>query len=78
MKHTLIGSILLLEAAVLALLLFLHLESLPDKTGLTLVRLLPIAFGLHVLEEFGFPGGFSDWYKGQARLTSSLLLSVLV
>ena len=36
----------------------------PDKAGLILVWLFPIVFGIHLTEEFAFPGGYSDWHKG--------------
>jgi len=64
MKTTLIAIIALLEALLVALLLFLlQHEVLPDKTVVLLVWLLPISFGVHVVEEFAFPGGYDNWYR---------------
>ena len=52
----------LIETASLILLLVLFkLAVLPDRMGVLLVVLLPICFGLHVTEEFLFPGGFIRW-----------------
>lgn len=52
----------LLEFASFSLLLFFFRQKVvPDRLGLLLVFLLPIAFGLHVLEEFIYPGGFISW-----------------
>lgn len=34
-----------------------------DKIGISLIWLLPLVSCLHVVEEFGFPGGFVDWFK---------------
>jgi Protein of unknown function with HXXEE motif len=52
----------LLEAASVSLLFLLLKQAvLPDKTGVLLVFLFPIAFGLHVIEEFILPGGFIRW-----------------
>ena len=56
------GVIALVEFASLGLLfLFLGQRVVPDQVGLLIVFLLPIAFGLHVTEEFIFPGGFISW-----------------
>lgn len=52
----------LLEVASLALMLLLiRFKIVPDTTGILLVSLLPIVFGLHVTEEFIIPGGFIPW-----------------
>lgn len=48
-------------ASLCALVLFLRWSIVPDRIGIFLVFLLPIAFGLHVIEEFVFPGGFIRW-----------------
>ncbi len=54
--------IALIELASLTLLfVLLKQEVLPDKRGVLLILLLPIAFGLHVTEEFIVPGGFVKW-----------------
>jgi len=56
------GIIAITEFASLAVLLILVRQKIvPDKVGILLVLLLPIAFGLHVTEEFIFPGGFISW-----------------
>ena len=51
----------LLEFTSLSLFLFVGQKIVPDKLGVLLVFLFPIAFGLHVTEEFVFPGGFISW-----------------
>jgi len=48
-------------ASISALFLLFQEKIVPDNLGLLLVFLLPIAFGLHVTEEFIFPGGFVPW-----------------
>lgn len=48
-------------AALCGLFLFLSLRVVPDRVGIFLLFLLPIAFGLHVIEEFVYPGGFISW-----------------
>jgi hypothetical protein len=64
MKRRLGGVIALIEiVSVTALLFLLGQEGLPARIGVSLVFFLPIAFGLHVFEEFIFPGGASDWFK---------------
>ena len=64
MKTRLGGVISLIEiASVAALLFLLRQEGLPAKTGVSLVFFLPITFGLHVFEEFIFPGGANEWFK---------------
>ncbi|MGZ7056526.1 MAG: HXXEE domain-containing protein [Candidatus Angelobacter sp.] len=56
------GVVALVEFASLSLLLLLFGQKIvPDKVGVLLVLLLPITFGLHVTEEFIFPGGFISW-----------------
>jgi hypothetical protein len=56
--------VLLVEAASIAAIIFMPgLNGLPPKTGVVLVFLLPITFGLHVVEEFIFPGGGREWFK---------------
>jgi hypothetical protein len=47
--------------AALGLAVLLNVGAFPSQTALIVVWLLPIAFGLHVFEEFGVPGGFVDW-----------------
>ncbi len=52
----------LIELASLTLLFTLIPQNLlPDKFGVLLTVLLPITFGLHVMEEFIFPGHFISW-----------------
>jgi hypothetical protein len=64
MQKKFITLIAFVETVSVALfLLLLKQEITPDKIGLALVWLLPVTFGLHVGEEFVFPGGFSDWNK---------------
>jgi len=54
--------VVLLEAASLTLLFSLiRLRIVSDTVGILLLCLLPIAFGLHVTEEFILPGGFIAW-----------------
>jgi len=48
-------------AACLLLLVLLRQNVMPGRAGVVLILLLPIAFGLHVTEEFIFPGGFIAW-----------------
>jgi hypothetical protein len=56
------GVIALIEIASLSLLLVLVRQKIvPDTIGVLLIVFLPIAFGLHVTEEFIFPGGFISW-----------------
>ena len=55
--------IILVEAASITSLLFLLKQAnLPPTFDLFLVFSLPISFGLHVVEEFFFPGGGSAWF----------------
>ena len=64
MKTKLGGIIALVElASVTAVLLLLKQEGLPPHVAVVLVFCLPIAFGLHVCEEFIFPGGAGEWFK---------------
>ena len=54
--------IALIELASLALLLvLLEQDFAPQKQGVLLLALLPMLFGLHVMEEFVIPGGFIAW-----------------
>jgi hypothetical protein len=84
MKTKLFSAILLIEIASVSLLLFLlSQKGLPAKIGVTLVFLQPIIFGLHVFEEFIFPGGYVDWYRSHSpqladALTPSYLLRINV
>ena len=48
-------------ASLTFLLVLIKQEIMPDKVGVLLIFLLPITFGLHVTEEFIFPGGFIRW-----------------
>ena len=64
MKRRLGGIIALLEIASTTVLLFLLGQRwLPPAIGVVLIFLLPITFGLHVFEEFIFPGGAMEWFK---------------
>ena len=65
MKKKLGGVIVIIEIASVTILLFLlgQPQSIPTPIGVLLVFLLPITFGLHVCEEFIFPGGGSEWFK---------------
>ena len=50
------------EISIFALLLFLLQQSMmPARLGVIIVWFLPVVFGLHVTEEFAFPGGFKEW-----------------
>ena len=49
--------------SITALFFLLRQEGLPAKFGVSLVFFLPITFGLHVFEEFIFPGGSGNWFK---------------
>ena len=52
------------EIAALALLwLLLSQPGMPPRTGVLLVFGLPISFGLHIFEEFFFPGGGAEWFR---------------
>jgi len=50
-------------ASVAALLFLLRQPGLPSQFDVLLVFALPISFGLHVMEEFIFPGGGPDWFR---------------
>ena len=50
-------------ASVAGLLFLLRQAGTPPKVGIVLVFFLPISFGLHVFEEFIFPGGGPGWFK---------------
>ncbi|HUM06962.1 MAG TPA: HXXEE domain-containing protein [Terriglobales bacterium] len=84
MNTRLLGIIVVIEAAVVTGIVQLsHLTVFPSKTAVVLIWLLPIAFGLHVAEEFALPGGFGEWYRGYRpqwalRITPSYLLRVNV
>lgn len=82
MRTKLFIIILMIEIASLGALFFLldH-QGLPGKIGVTLIFLQPVFFGLHVFEEFIFPGGYLVWYKSYSpklfeALTSSYLFRV--
>lgn len=54
--------ILATEVASLVLLAFLlYRKADPDPEGIVLLSLFPVFFGLHVAEEFVYPGGFISW-----------------
>ena len=56
--------IILIEiSAVSALFFLLRQPGLPARMGVILVFLLPVTFGLHVWEEFVFPGKGADWFR---------------
>jgi len=84
MNTRLLGILAAIEAGVVACVVLLsRAQVFPSKTALVLIWLLPVAFGLHVAEEFALPGGFGDWYRGYrpqyaARITPSYLLRVNV
>ncbi len=84
MKSKLTGIIVLIELLLTVLMLFLaRLHILTDNFGMVPIWLMPIAFGLHVFEEFVFPGGFADWHKSYrprfaSRITPSYLVMINV
>lgn len=49
-------------ASIAGMLLLAGRTELPSTLGVVLVFLLPIIFGLHVAEEFIFPGGGPEWF----------------
>jgi len=49
-------------ASAAGLALFPRLGVVSDGFGAALVWLMPLAFALHVAEEFAWPGGFAEWY----------------
>ena len=64
MKTKLGCVIAIVEIASLAALLFLlRHNTAGSHAAVWLVFALPLAFGLHVFEEFVFPGGASDWFR---------------
>jgi hypothetical protein len=73
MRTRLLGILGLIEAVLAALLLRVLLTQtvFPSEMGLTLAWCLPIAFGLHVFEEFGFPGGLGEWSRANRPQTAS-------
>jgi hypothetical protein len=55
-------TVALVEIASVALLVFfLERRVVADTTGILLLAFFPIAFGLHLTEEFIAPGGFISW-----------------
>lgn len=53
---------LVLSGVSLAVIALFHSAAwAPSPPGLALVWALPCVFGLHIFEEFGFPGGFREW-----------------
>lgn len=58
-----LGAIIALTELASLLLLFtlIHQDFMPGRMETLLVLLLPIVFGLHVIEEFVLPGGFIRW-----------------
>jgi len=61
-RRRLSGLIAVVEIASVGLLLLLIRQRvIPDNFGLLLIFLFPVGFGLHVTEEFIFPGGFIGW-----------------
>lgn len=82
MKTKLFITIILIEISSLSILSFLlRMNGLPAKIGVTFIFLQPIFFGLHVFEEFIFPGGYVVWYKSYSpklveALTSSYLFRI--
>jgi hypothetical protein len=71
--------IVMIEIASVASLFFLlKLDGLPSKYGVILVFFLPITFGLHVTEEFIFPGGMEEWTKSyRPQLAGAITQSYL-
>jgi hypothetical protein len=59
-----IGSVIALieVVSIVGLIFLLGQKDMPAKFGVALVFLLPILFGLHVCEEFIFPGGGETWF----------------
>ena len=52
------------DALVIALVAWLVRQAfVPDQRSVILAYLFPIAFSLHVLEEFVFPGNGEDWFR---------------
>ena len=65
MTTRLLGILGLIDAILATLLLQILLRQtvFPGQKGVVLVWCLPIAFGLHVFEEFAFPRGLGEWSK---------------
>jgi len=82
MNIKLLSIIIVIEAGVVAcMLLLLRLPVFPSRTAVILIWLLPVAFGLHVTEEFAVPGGFGGWYRAYrpeyaSRITRPYLIRV--
>lgn len=67
-RNKLLTVTLAIEIASLVLLgFFLHQKVVSDRTGIVLLALLPIVFGLHVTEEFVYPGGYISWVRVYRR-----------
>ena len=63
MKKLVVG-MFAVDALVIAFLTWLLRQSfVPDRRGLILAYLFPIAFTLHVIEEFVFPGNGEHWFR---------------
>jgi len=84
MNTKLLGIIVAIEVVVVACIVLLsRLPVFPSTTALAIIWLLPVAFGLHVIEEFALPGGFAEWYRGYRpqwakRITTGYLLRINV
>jgi hypothetical protein len=60
----LVAAMFVIDALVIALVSWLMRQPfIPDQAALFLAYLFPIAFSLHVLEEFIFPGKGEDWFR---------------
>jgi len=60
----LVAAMFVVDALVIALVAWLLRQPfVPDRRSLILAYLFPIAFSLHVLEEFVFPGNGEDWFR---------------
>ncbi len=67
--------------AIFFMVFFYNRDYLPGNIGVLLAWFLPVAFGLHLMEEFVFPGGFREWnmaYKSifADALTPSYLIKI--
>jgi len=62
-KKLLVVSIAIEVISLAALFFLLRQPGLPEAASVILVFCLPITFGLHVFEEFVFPGGGADWFR---------------
>jgi hypothetical protein len=80
MKTKLFITIILVEVvSLLSLYYLLNQSTLPGRTAVVLIFFQPVVFGLHVFEEFIFPGGYTDWYKKYSpRLVEVMTPSYLV